>query len=841
MNSCYLAIATIADLPPATGQTWSPQEKLEFQQQLAPLLDSPNPNHVLISCLGCIGDKRLSPRLIELLAHNDQLKRRSAAIALGNIGDPKALPALQHIAETDPYQQSDDRYPVRWSANEAIKKIRQKKVGHSASPSLAAELPPLEFKSSVDAVSERISEVFQKLDEFWEEMKQRSREYLLPMSDEELAKVYVKVHSRPFDTALQKVKENRQLVITNLVRHGYAWSKQDDKFHDRRYEQLVDGLAALGPKALPELVPYMRRSYISGGKPTLTVRALSKMGPDVVEPLLELLDTQQEIPKQNVLHVLMRFADARSKDVFLRNLDDKNGLVRSCSLRGLVKLGPDNVGREKLNSLLIDRLQDRACRGAAISGLILYGDESAIEPLRVVERSLRDKGEERVSSSVSKVINNIFLRICSQDNGASVAPAAGVLKAVASCSADAVRAGEPVVIELSLQNVSEEEITYVDFKTNFFLDEIELTTLLVDGRLVCMHTLLDVNDDGYKVIAEHKPNNVATEGFVSYTPLPIPREAFVVLKPGEKVAYLKVDLQPVQFRHETSKQALGPLQIPGEHTIQVEYHNRADGRQFGLNAWTGKVRSNVVTVRVAGDRSLDEINLEIKNLLSKLEKLEHEHLKIRKEKLDAMSDAEKSSLTDFKPEIKASGVFEEHTPKKSTPEARQNRDYEAARTVPQPIELWKAKKYGCGGNPRTSQKLQKDVKRRYPVLLTWPLIQDASKYVVQLNGVRGSRPVRRFESTTNSLRLEKADLVPGRYQWSVSVYDRHGKHMGDIQTIDPVEIFAIEDPQPVAANGKRVMIDLNHSAGHMRGWGYYNHAQYITKELLENAGFEVQV
>jgi HEAT repeat protein len=129
MNSCYLAIATIADLPPATGQTWSPQEKLEFQQQLAPLLDSPNPNHVLISCLGCIGDKRLSPRLIELLAHNDQLKRRSAAIALGNIGDPKALPALQHIAETDPYQQSDDRYPVRWSANEAIKKIRQKKVG----------------------------------------------------------------------------------------------------------------------------------------------------------------------------------------------------------------------------------------------------------------------------------------------------------------------------------------------------------------------------------------------------------------------------------------------------------------------------------------------------------------------------------------------------------------------------------------------------------------------------------------------------------------------------------------------------------------------------------------
>ncbi|NIP24392.1 MAG: tetratricopeptide repeat protein, partial [Phycisphaerae bacterium] len=172
---------------------------------------------------------------------------------------------------------------------------------------------------------------------------------------------------------------------------------------------------------------------------------------------------------------------------------------------------------------------------------------------------------------------------------------------------------------------------------------------------------------------------------------------------------------------------------------------------------------------------------------------------------------------------------------------RQVRDYEAARTVPQPIELWKAREYGCGGSPRTALKLRTDVKRRFPVLLAWPLIQDASKYVVQIQGLRGSRPARSFESKTNSLRLEKADLLPGRYQWSVSVYDRHGKHIGNIETIDPVEIFAIEDPQPVAANGKRVMIDLNHSAGHIRGWGCYNHAQYITKELLENVGFEVQV
>lgn len=125
MRTSYNAISSIAGLPPEIGQTWSPQEKLEFQHQLAPLLDSPNPHIVLIACLGCIGDNRLSPRLIELLAHKDWSTRRHAAFALGQIGDPNALPSLQRLAETDPYQHSENFFPVRRSAKEAIKKIRE--------------------------------------------------------------------------------------------------------------------------------------------------------------------------------------------------------------------------------------------------------------------------------------------------------------------------------------------------------------------------------------------------------------------------------------------------------------------------------------------------------------------------------------------------------------------------------------------------------------------------------------------------------------------------------------------------------------------------------------------
>lgn len=172
---------------------------------------------------------------------------------------------------------------------------------------------------------------------------------------------------------------------------------------------------------------------------------------------------------------------------------------------------------------------------------------------------------------------------------------------------------------------------------------------------------------------------------------------------------------------------------------------------------------------------------------------------------------------------------------------RQDRDYEAALKVPQSIEVWKVKEYGCGGNPRTWDELQKDGEKEYPVTLKWPLIQGAHKYVVSLKGLRGSRPQKSLESQANSLCLTRADMEPGRYQWSVSVYDKGENFMGDIEPIEPVEIFAVKDPEPVEPNGKKVLIDLNHCAGHTKGWGFYNHSQYMTKELLENAGFEVEV
>jgi hypothetical protein len=169
------------------------------------------------------------------------------------------------------------------------------------------------------------------------------------------------------------------------------------------------------------------------------------------------------------------------------------------------------------------------------------------------------------------------------------------------------------------------------------------------------------------------------------------------------------------------------------------------------------------------------------------------------------------------------------------------RDYEAAKATPQPIELWRTQEYGCGGNPRTAEELKTMKTYGYPLQLICPLIDGAAKYVARIDGVRGCGEVRTFESGANSFYLDELDLPPGRYQWSASVYSKEGQLLGDVDVIEPAEIFCIPKATLSAQNRKHVLLDLTHSAGHIRGWGYYNHAQYMITELLQQAGFSVHV
>ncbi|MGH2921521.1 MAG: HEAT repeat domain-containing protein [Gaiellaceae bacterium] len=57
-----------------------------------------------IDALGKIGSRKAVPTLIELLGSPEEGFRRLAAIGLGAIGDPRAVPALEQAARHDSWR-----------------------------------------------------------------------------------------------------------------------------------------------------------------------------------------------------------------------------------------------------------------------------------------------------------------------------------------------------------------------------------------------------------------------------------------------------------------------------------------------------------------------------------------------------------------------------------------------------------------------------------------------------------------------------------------------------------------------------------------------------------------
>lgn len=172
-------------------------------------------------------------------------------------------------------------------------------------------------------------------------------------------------------------------------------------------------------------------------------------------------------------------------------------------------------------------------------------------------------------------------------------------------------------------------------------------------------------------------------------------------------------------------------------------------------------------------------------------------------------------------------------------EAKPLSKYDEAKIREQPFAQWELKGDPGQGTPRTWEVLMTDSARSYPVWLTWPKIQGAGKYIIHVEGVKQSQPAKTFQSRKNVLKIGREDLPPGRYEWTVTVQDKAGKTLGRVETIDPVSVFAIADPAPPRRNGQKVLLDLAHSQSIIHGWGRFNEAQSMMKELLEQAGFEV--
>jgi HEAT repeat protein len=265
---------------------------------------------------------------------------------------------------------------------------------------------------------DRVEQVFAKGDELAAWKEEQSRLYLSTLADEQLAELYAPVPVQfgiPLEAALRAVKEDRQKIIDELVKHRCPLNEQDEEAFRFEHEKLADQLAALGAEAVPAIAQQMDRTFRTTGRLPLARQAILKVGKDAVEPLIGLIDSDDRWLRRNVANLLSEFGDPRSRDTLLRALRDDEGGVRRYALEGLVKMGPDVVGLGTLRAVLLKQLEDDydRVRHLAIEGLELYGDETAIGPLSVVERfdlSPTKVGTYFLRYSAREAINAILRR-----------------------------------------------------------------------------------------------------------------------------------------------------------------------------------------------------------------------------------------------------------------------------------------------------------------------------------------------------------------------------------------------------------------------------------------------
>ncbi|MHC4113068.1 MAG: HEAT repeat domain-containing protein [Planctomycetota bacterium] len=287
----------------------------------------------------------------------------------------------------------------------------------AASISAAAENGTTETS---DYISKQVDQIFAKADELAVLQKQHSRQYLNSLGDDELARIYIRHNTSQApqkllsNVSLKALKKDRASVVEEMVKTGGVLNKEQRIFFRGRYAELADELAALGLQAVPAVAIRMGYDYRRTGHWALSKKGLLKMEPGVVESLIPLMDSDDKSLRSNAADLLAQLADPRAKDVFLRCVDDKDPSVRECALKALVKLGPDAIGSDKLATILIKHLEDHYDRAlqTAISGLRLYGDESAIDALQVIEEFHlgRNKGGIRSTAYEARQAINAILR-----------------------------------------------------------------------------------------------------------------------------------------------------------------------------------------------------------------------------------------------------------------------------------------------------------------------------------------------------------------------------------------------------------------------------------------------
>lgn len=137
--------------------------------------------------------------------------------------------------------------------------------------------------------------------------------------------------------------------------------------------EAMEALAGFGSRAVPRLVSQMRRAKNNW----LIGAALTRMGSQAVEPLVELLQGADEPTAVDCLYLLGEIQDRRAVPTLVKYLDDRRSKVRMYAVTALLSVG----GPQAVESVL-SRLtrENKELQGFMAESLLRYGRRS-VDPV----------------------------------------------------------------------------------------------------------------------------------------------------------------------------------------------------------------------------------------------------------------------------------------------------------------------------------------------------------------------------------------------------------------------------------------------------------------------------
>ncbi len=137
--------------------------------------------------------------------------------------------------------------------------------------------------------------------------------------------------------------------------------------------EAMEALAGFGARAVPRLVSQMRRAKNNW----LIGAALTRMGTQAVEPLVELLQGADEPTAVDCLYLLGEIQDRRAVPTLVKHLDDRRSKVRMYAVTALLSVG----GPQAVGSVLTRLTREtKDLQGFMAESLLRYGRRS-VDPV----------------------------------------------------------------------------------------------------------------------------------------------------------------------------------------------------------------------------------------------------------------------------------------------------------------------------------------------------------------------------------------------------------------------------------------------------------------------------